>query len=295
MIFLKSGDRELVRVANWDEIEQLPGFTVGVDPTEHKLSQIIGSYAFQDRHPCGLKTCRQPHGNGYVATTVAGLVTNLGKDCGKTHFGLDWTVERKRFDAEVSNQINKEQLRLFAAQLPAIETRIENLRSGDRSVNWIHTNVTALKNPSKVSSSVVSLISDLVRRSSPTITRPRLKSDDEMQLEPGSARYVDESVAVLRGFEVLLPVNDLRTLVAVQLTEKKKEFCQLTIDLLSASELKKWSIWSGTVEQSLSTAEKTMEAGRAFFTKDNLRPLCEEISIGKDKEQFLGYLKNLPN
>lgn len=295
MIFLKSGDRELVRVASWDEIEQLPGFTFGIDPTEHKLSQIIGSYAFLDRHPCGLSTCRQPHGNGYVATTVAGLVTNLGKDCGKTHFGLDWTVERKRFDAEVSKQLNKEQLRLFAAQLPAIEVRIENLRSGDKSASWILSNVNALKNQIRVSASVVSLISDMVRRRTPNITRARLKSDDEMQLEPGNARYVDETVAVLRGFDVLFPENDLRELVAVQLIDKKKEFCQLDINFLSATELKKWAKWTATVEQCLALAETTMDAGRVFFTKENLRPLCEMILVGKDREHFLEFLKKLPN
>ncbi len=295
MILLKNEDRELVRVASWEEIEQLPGFTLGVNPTEHKLSQIIGSYAFVERRPCGLTTCRQPHGNGYIATTVAGPITNLGKDCGKTHFGLEWTLERKRFDAEVTRQLYKEQLRLFGAQSPAIESRVERLRSGGQAANWVLTNVSALKNQTRVSPSVVALLSDMVRRRAASITRVRSKSDAEMQLDPAGSRYVDEQVAILRGFEVLFPENDLRELVAVQLVQKTKEFLALDTDLLPANELKKWAKWAATVDQTLMQAETAVESGQVFFTKENLRPLCEKISSGKDKEQFSEFLKKLPS
>jgi hypothetical protein len=59
-----SVERGLVRLSSWDEVYETPGFVKALDPKSAKLKEIIGVYSFGSRQPCGLKSCKQPHGNG---------------------------------------------------------------------------------------------------------------------------------------------------------------------------------------------------------------------------------------
>jgi hypothetical protein len=59
-----SVERGLVRHSSWDEVYETPGFVKALDPKSAKLKEIIGVYSFGSRQPCGLKSCKQPHGNG---------------------------------------------------------------------------------------------------------------------------------------------------------------------------------------------------------------------------------------
>src|SRR3546814_995823 len=81
-----NGEKGFVRIESWDDIESRPGFAKDIDPRSVKLKAIIGSYTFSDYIPCGLSTCHQPHGNGFLVVTVDGRETNIGRICGKRHF-----------------------------------------------------------------------------------------------------------------------------------------------------------------------------------------------------------------
>ena len=65
MITLNS-DNGLVLVERWNDITTRPGFDGNLDPTAVELESILGSYVFRDSIICGLSSCRQPHGNGYL-------------------------------------------------------------------------------------------------------------------------------------------------------------------------------------------------------------------------------------
>ena len=67
-----SRERGFVRIASWNDIESVPGFTADIDPKTVKLKEIIGSYTFDALIPCGLSTCHQPHGNGFLVATADG-------------------------------------------------------------------------------------------------------------------------------------------------------------------------------------------------------------------------------
>ena len=56
-----------------------------LDPSQHKLKQILGHYIEKEWKPCGLSNCHQLHGKGYYVVTESGLETNIGKDCGKKY------------------------------------------------------------------------------------------------------------------------------------------------------------------------------------------------------------------
>ena len=92
---------------SWTEIEEIPGYVKGLDPTKHKLKSIIGSYHLKDIH-CGL-LCNQLHDKGYIVVTQGGVVTNLGNECGKNYFGVDFTTFANQHNWTSPNTIDKYQ------------------------------------------------------------------------------------------------------------------------------------------------------------------------------------------
>ncbi len=115
MITLNS-DRGLVQIDSWTDIETRPGFVKDLDPTAHKLKSIIGRYVFSDRIRCGLSNCHTPHAKGYIVVTEDGHETNIGKDCGKTYFGVDFEILSGQFERDLAASQNREAPREFCLQ-----------------------------------------------------------------------------------------------------------------------------------------------------------------------------------
>jgi len=112
-----SKDNGFVKVERWEDIESLPGFVSNLNPSEHKLKAIIGRYIFKDYIQCGLSNCHTPHGKGYIATTMDGLSINIGKDCGKKYFGVDFETLSNKFDRDYTEAENRERLWSFSFKI----------------------------------------------------------------------------------------------------------------------------------------------------------------------------------
>ncbi len=83
-----------------EDITSRPQWRDGLDPTEHRLQQILGDYEFPKalEWACGLSTCRQIHQRGFLVRTEDGLETHIGNVCGVKHFHLvSWEAERSRY------------------------------------------------------------------------------------------------------------------------------------------------------------------------------------------------------
>src|SRR3546814_1412159 len=114
-----NGEKGFVRIESWDDIESRPGFAKDIDPRSVKLKAIIGSYTFSDYIPCGLSTCHQPHGNGFLVVTVDGRETNIGRICGKRHFSVDFVQMSRVFLKDLRAQQNREFLWELKHRLPS--------------------------------------------------------------------------------------------------------------------------------------------------------------------------------
>jgi len=63
---------------------------------DDRLSHVVGVYDLSKEfyQRCGLQTgdapCNQEHGHGFVVATASGLETQIGRDCGNRHGGLDF-------------------------------------------------------------------------------------------------------------------------------------------------------------------------------------------------------------
>lgn len=300
MITLNS-EQGLITVQNWDDIVSLPGFVLDMNPSEHQLEAIIGRYTFLDKIKCGLSNCHTPHGRGYIVTTKAGLKTNIGKDCGKTYFGVDFETLSKKFDRDMTAAENRSYLCSFGFQVDELEAKIDGIRRRPKGADWVHRKAQPLLRAGHgCPAMVVRLIEGMIKTGSNLLTKPREATDEEIDaLEATQGRWIqrphviEEPVAEISGLQALYPENDLRSLLVLDLTTNLDKFKQLDIDCMTYEELRHWSKWTGTVDTTLDKARAAIESGNALLKPGNLEPFLSVLPKGEERTAFRTYLKEL--
>lgn len=296
-----SSEKGLIHVENWDEIETRPGFVKNLNPAEHKLKAIIGRYIFPAWIQCGLSNCHTRHVKGYIVVTESGHETNIGKDCGKKYFGVDFETLSKKFDDDLEASQNRELLANFAFRLEELEGRIATLRAEDRGADWINRTARTLTAKGKgCPDEVVQRINAMVRSRDPAIAIPREATDKEIEVQEEVERrtiqrpyFISENVGNLSGLEALFPENDLRNLLVIGLGDRIKEFRKVEIQTLTSLQLREWSKWTAGVEATLDRAMAVVEAGRRLLTADNIGQFSQVMTTGPDLGQFRGFIRQL--
>lgn len=294
-------NKELIRIETWADIEARPGFTKDLDPNRHQLATIIGRYAFSERIRCGLSNCHTPHAKGYIVTTKDGLETNIGKDCGKSYFGVDFETLTRIFDQDITDKENRERLWSFSFRLDEIKQRIETLRKQPNGADWVFHSTRPLLEVGKTAlTDVVRCSLSLVKNRTNTITVNREAFESEIeQLEVFHGRkltrpyYIEEPVAIVDGIEALYPENDLRQLLVIEIEQEINKFEKQEIDTLSSSYLVLWSKWASGVEQTIERAEFAVEAGRRLLKPDNLKSFYQVIQDREQAERLKKFISTL--
>jgi hypothetical protein len=300
-VIVLNTSKELVRVENWADIEARIGFTTDLDPEAHTLDSIIGRYAFSDRIRCGLSNCHAPHAKGYIVVTKDGRETNIGKDCGKTYFGVDFETLSRQFDQDISEKENRDKLWSFFFKIDELKEQIQELRAAEKAANWVYRMSRPLLETGKsVPHEIVRRIATMIKTRQSGVTVEREATEREVQeLEVAQGRnlarpqYVTDPVAEVQGLEALYPENDLRELLVIELEEKIKAFEEESIDALTFEPLRRWAKWIGTVDSTLQTAARSLESGRRLLRSENLAPFIRIVKERQDEAQFEKYLKSL--
>lgn len=307
MITLNS-ERGLVRVTQWNEIQGLPGFTRDINPREVKLKQILGSYRLTDFVVCGLTTCRHKHFRGYVVATEHGHVTNIGHDCGRTHFGVDFETMAAAFDRDMLDAERREKLHGFKSRLDGYLIEVKDLKVQPRGANWLNKQMTELRYPDRLPRSVMRALDNMVRTQSPVIRRQRLatrreielaqaamnlsteRSDDDRYVRPQD-RVIEEDVGVLEGMPVLYPENEIRKILVLDLEERLKEFNSVDINTATRHELGRWTKWFGEVDIKLTKCRDIIAAGQLFFERENLAKLAELTESPEEEKRVMDFAR----
>lgn len=277
------------------------GFIKDLNPKNHKLSAIIGSYIRGDKIPCGLSNCHSPHGKGYIVSTDDGHETNIGKDCGKRYFGVDFEILSKQFDKDIADMENRETLWTFNLQLNQVEDRIKALRQREKGADWIYKRKREITELNQgCPTDIVKRINMMVKARNSLLTSTREASEKETEnLENLQGKtlkrphYIEEPVAQLISIEVLFPENDLRAILVLDLNEKIGEFKKKNIDLMTSEELKRWVKWLKPLEEKLALADRMVDLAKALFKVDNLKPFEFLLNTPEDRTAFATYLKTL--
>lgn len=295
-------EKELVRVENWKEITERPGFSNNLDPNAHELRQIIGQYAFPDMIPCGLSNCHTLHSRGYLVVTRSGQETNIGKDCGKNYFGVEFVDMAARFDRDMRDKEARERLWSFTFKLDELKGTIKALREGDRGADWVHRTSRPLIDPGKqVPIVAIRQIAAMLKTGSSALHIDREATSQEYEMEEARLGrlvkrplVVSDKIADILGIAALDQANDLRQILILDLEANIKSFEPLSIDTMSSKDLLKWSKWTSTVDQRLETARRSLAVGHVLLKRTNLEPLTKIIEEEEERKSFTKYLNSLP-
>lgn len=296
-----SGERGLVEVQSWDEVLQLPGFRGDLDPKEHALDSIIGRYMFKDPIRCGLSNCHTPHTKGYIVATKAGLATNIGKDCGKSIFGVDFEAASRKFDRDVREKENRDRLTSFSFSIEEVEGTINSIRKQEKGGDWVYKNLQPLAHANRgVPDEVVRKLREMAKSGNFKLTLEREASEDEIaqeQARTGRAirrpHIVSETVAEIAGVEALRSQYDIRALLVDDLGANLRRFQECGIDTMTPVQLRDWCKWLDGIERTLELAEAAVRYGRQLLSAGNLKPLESLIQKREDKSAFCKFLRSL--
>jgi hypothetical protein len=302
MITLRT-DTGLLDIDSWQEIRDRIQFREKLNPADHELETIFGRYAEKDWLRCGLTTCNHEHMKGYLVKTKLGLETNIGKDCGKTHFGVDFEELSRTFEQDLTASRNREILWATWFRLEEIESTIGSIRSSEHGADWIQSLLKRLQTPnSGCPEVVVKAIGRMVKNGDSRILVERKATPDELRSfeasQLGSAaapKFIEETKGNLKGVGAFRPENDLRRLLIIEVAERLKQFKSCDIDSLSNSELKDWARWSGRIDINIELSRLAVDEGRSLLTKSNLGQFFEIIDRKDDKLLFQSFVRSLPD
>lgn len=299
MIVLNTG-KELVRLESWDDIEGRPGYSNELDPSQHKLSSIIGQYAFQAQIRCGLSNCHTPHNRGYLVVTQSGRETNIGKDCGKRYFGVDFENLAVRFDRDMREKLARENVGNFLLHLEETQRRLQDILEGDRGGAWVYKNSRPLVESARgVPSDIVRAVGAMLKTGQTLLMKDRPATERETQLaEAGGNRVkrphvITEPIAEIRGLDTLREENDLRKLLMVDLDTNLKALDGLNVDTMQPADVAQWSKWVNSVDASFDRAEAAIRSGRELLSAENLRPFEQILKDSAEVQRFERFLKGL--
>jgi hypothetical protein len=294
-------DKELVRVSAWEDIANRPGFTAPLDPASHKLKGIIGQYTLAHDVPCGLSSCRTLHRHGYLVVTQSGHETNLGKDCGKRYFEVEFEAMRNAFDRDLRAKEQRERLYSLKFQIDEWRVRIDELRVGPSGADSTWRSLRAFREAGRgVPDSVVYRLRTMLKTGATLVEVDREATEDEVaRVEATQGRHVprpyhvSEPVGELRGLHALQDEMDLRVLLVVGLSTELDQFEHVAIDSLSPNELGRWAKWATGMEAQLERAVTSLDAARVFLDRDNLMLLSRSLTKAEERAEFGRYLRTL--
>ncbi|MFM4831267.1 hypothetical protein [Aeromonas media] len=297
MITLNS-ERGFVKVENWEDIETLPGFTTNLDPKEHELNQIIGRYIFKDYIKCGLSNCHTPHGKGYIVSTKSGPITNIGHNCGKNHFDVEFDQLSKAFERDIALHTYRENIGSTLIVLDLYKEKISSIRSGTQGADALYRKSRLLaKGTSGCPEEATSIISKMIRGRDPVISIEReasKKEVDDLEVIQGKKLprpyYIQEKVGELSGLSFLFEENCLRSILVLDLEEGFKGLSKLDVDNGSFKELKRWSAWCYDIERKIENIEGLIEVGLKLFQKNNLLKISEAIPDKEKQDEYIRFI-----
>jgi hypothetical protein len=294
-------EKGLVEVETWEEILGLPGFMESLDPTDHKLKSILGRYVFKDQIACGLSDCHTLHNKGYIVETETGAVTNIGKDCGKREFGVNFETLSRNFESDIQARNNREMLATFSIAIDELQEKIQDIRKGERGADWLNSKIQEITHPGNgCPDAIVSRVNRMARDRQGRLTVERRATREEIDAmdaaagrEGSSERIIEDTIGTIQGLPALYPENNVREILAIQIEKRLKEFRAADIDSMTPSELREWVRWITSVDLLLERARAAVVAGLQFFHPDNLGQFTQTLTDRSDQATFRAYLKRL--
>lgn len=300
-------NKELIRLNNWSDLQERAGFLQNLNPNDMELKEIIGRYHEAEPVHCGLTTCHTLHNRGYIVVATNGCETNIGHQCGKKYFGVEFETMSKQLDFALDMKECRERLEYFD------RNEFDNLKK------WIdekfHVTTDIRKFLRKINnedgdctpSQIINVIQDMIKTGNSKLSKSRRLTESEIQLKEqmlqkerhelkSSDFWTEDFIANIQGIEIMNSVNDIKKLLIIDLKDTINSFPRGKIDTLSDKDLKKWDKWQQEIPAKKEKISQLINAGILFFDYDNLNHFSKILNNRTDRylwKKFLTPLKLL--
>ncbi|PLR50763.1 hypothetical protein CYR40_00140 [Chimaeribacter arupi] len=275
----------IIEINSWKDIIERPHFRSDINPASKTLRKIIGSYHFPENVACGLTTCHQPHKRGYIVMTKEGFETNIGKDCGKSYFSVDFVDMKTRFNKDVKIYQQRENVKRMQNKASELLAVVNALRKQPKGADWIYTNIEKLRQPDVVGEKATFELRKMIKERRKVLISPREATKEEREsafaMNPslaaklkGDPYYIDVVVGSIEFLDAMYKENDLKEILIRDVTRVLKRLLECDVDNVKTRDLAQLSKDASGVEAKIDMAKSIIPIGQKFLTDENLSPLA---------------------
>ncbi|GHA78207.1 hypothetical protein GCM10009007_18980 [Formosimonas limnophila] len=288
----------MIEINSPNDLFDRKNFTYDVDSKTTKLIEVLAPYTFQNKITCNLKGCHTPHKHGYLILIEDGRETNIGKDCGRTHFGENFVISRdlERKKRERLQQINK--LLSIQAEKESLLKRLDELSNRPYGVAWAVRSKINLRKA--IGQDVFNRLSERARRNNLTIQEEKERKPAEIkrlhELNPRSKRedhrYYQIDVGSFTSLDGI--AFDFQNVYWENLDKDIKEILDCDTARLTTPQLRKLITKANNIEMVFEQLNTALSQLIRFFTPENFN-LLRYLSLDdkeKDKLQKLAWNVN---
>ena len=276
----------LVAIDSIEDLEARPDYEPSLAFHPHsarRFGSVIAPYRFLERITCGIAHCHQPHMAGYLISTSDGKETGIGGNCGKTHFGVSFTRERKRVDQAIARKQRITAISLLLATMSEMLVEIEAIDIAFKDLSSLKTRLMGAVGPD-----VFQKLRQRADRDEAVIEKevPMSREEADAHYET-SNRYEGDGlgwptkpvyVATIDG----LPFFKARVkdMIVTNLIHPMRELSKVKpeeLESLKPRQLQREAKWVGEVPRHLERAREVIQSGNRFFTPVNLAKM---INLG---------------
>jgi hypothetical protein len=263
----------LLDILSPEDFNRRERYSNSVDPKSTKLIAVLAPYRFKDKVHCGLTSCRTPHNFGYLISTEDDRETNIGNDCGRKHFGKDFTIQRNIEEKKRRRLLQLETLKNIYANKEQLVQRIGVVKSRPYGISWLMRSRKALQQ--EITSQFYFDLNSKARRGEASVSDTRERSEKEIKrlqdMNPGTKRdkwrYETSHAGTLVGLQGF--AFDFTNVFLVGLEQKLQTLLQSDIDNLPGKALGTWVSWANGIENVFQQTEDALSDAIRFFQRQN--------------------------
>lgn len=280
--------QEIPLIRSYEELLARPLYAPALHfhpKASRRFGSVICPTDFSESAPCGIASCRTPHLHGYLITTSDGQETNIGSHCGKKHFGIEFTKQRRLVDQALIRSRRIASIRELQAVLPNLISQLDSLEADHRSLVELKQRLMGA-----IGADVFSFLKVRADRGNNVVTRPRpmTKKEADIYFETSNRHQgdglgwptKDEPVATLEGLAYIKA--KAKDIILLNLVEPLRNLAQIKgddLETMKSRELGMWSKLVGDLPVRISQAQEVVQAGWRFFAPANIQSLTH---IGAD-------------
>lgn len=292
-------DLDAVIIDSYDQLTSRPGFcpSLSFHPQgERRFGAVIAPYRFTDTIACGIESCHTQHLKGYLITTSDGQETGIGGHCGRKHFGLSFTRERKRVDDAIQRKRRIDTVMRAVAQIPAYLATVAELKADYQDLTELKRRFIDL-----AGWPIFNELKEMGERGLTKIVSYEDMTEAEAEAyfatsnrRAGESREWPQKEVILANMDGLEFIKSKFTdMLVTNLIKPLETFAERKpsdVEGLTPRALYNEAKWIGRVPGEIAKARAVVNAGRAFFRVENLLKL---VHMDVDIQELTPLLNDL--